>query len=630
MAEFQDLPKGKKVAIAGTMGFIATSACAVLVIGLALEYINTRGFRGLDIWAIPEKFMAQPAETQQIMGLVAVVAVGVLTFAFVAAALRGPSTKYGDATFAKAPQLVQEGYASVLKLKDQLDSEIVFAKFGEPKDKNAIYYKPGPGVQKPHAMFIAPSGSGKTSGFVIPNVLRFNGSCVVLDIKGEIFQTTGARRAAMGDEVFVFDPENPDKSHSYNPLRRAARADNLDRRWEEVIQVATQMFDTPSSSAQGFMGGVEGMFCAMAMLAIKRKRPYISEVLRLVKTTKQKDYEKMAEEVGYARAADEFLNLAAEESKILRSTISVMNNSGLQLWRNPSVARATQGNDINFEDLRRRPTSIYFSVPGKKVKEFRTLIRLFFLDLVNTIETVEPGEDEPFKVLMLLDEFQRLGHLERVVEAYDTMRSFGGRIIVISQTLSRLQDIYGHEGVRAMLANAGTQMFAASEDSEVREHVSRSIGDKTVLSKSKSRALGKMEMGSISEREEGIRLLRPEHVGRLPENEVVLIREGKMPVIANKIRYFEDPYFMQFLGGDSPKIKGTHLDLAADQARDTAKALAEAKPAPAPAREVSEKDQELQAAFDAQRTVAKRKSRSAKDIAMEKMRAKRPESSASA
>ena len=103
-----------------------------------------------------------------------------------------------------------------------------------------------------------------------------------------------------------------------------------------------------------------------------------------------------------------------------------------------------------------------------------------------------------------------------------------------------------------------------------------------------------------------------------------------MPVIANKIRYFEDPYFMQFLGGDSPKIKGTHLDLAAEQARDTAKALADAKPAPAPVKEVSEKDQELQAAFDAQRTVAKRKSRSAKQMAMDKMQAVRTETNASA
>ncbi|WP_157769956.1 type IV secretory system conjugative DNA transfer family protein [Ruegeria profundi] len=113
------------------------------------------------------------------------------------------------------------------------------------------------------------------------------------------------------------------------------------------------MFDTPSSSAQDFMSGVESMFFAMAMMAIKRMRPYISEVLRLIKTTKQKDYEKTAEEVGYSRAADEFLNLAAKESKILRTTVSVMLNSGLQLWRNPSAARATQGNDINFEDLRR-------------------------------------------------------------------------------------------------------------------------------------------------------------------------------------------------------------------------------------------------------------------------------------
>ncbi|EEE35504.1 trag protein [Rhodobacteraceae bacterium KLH11] len=141
------------------------------------------------------------------------------------------------------------------------------------------------------------------------------------------------------------------------------------------------------------------------------------------------------------------------------------------------MARVTQGNGINFEDIRSKPTSIYFSISGKKVKEYKTLIRLFFLDLINTIETEEPGEDEPFKVLILLDEFQRLGNLERVVEAYDIMRSFGGRLVLISQSISRLQEIYGHEGVRAMLANAGTQMFAAREDPEVREHVSRSIGD---------------------------------------------------------------------------------------------------------------------------------------------------------
>ncbi|WP_170565854.1 type IV secretory system conjugative DNA transfer family protein [Ruegeria atlantica] len=505
-----------------------------------------------------------------------------LTTLFVIAAIRGPSTKYGDAVFAKPRQLVKEGYATRLKLGSPLDSEIVFAKFGPPDQKNALFYKPDPKVQKPHAAFIAPTGSGKTSGLVIPNVQRFNGSCVVLDIKGEIFKATGGRRRAMGDEVYVFNPENPSRSHSYNPLRRAVLAKDLSERWIEVIQVATQMFETPSLNAQSFLGGVEGMFCAMAMLVIKRDRPYISEVLHLIKTTKQSEYEKLAKEVGYPLAADEFLSIADDEPKIFKSTRSVMNNSGLQLWRNPSVARVTQGNDINFEDLRRKPAAIYFSISGKKVKEYKTLIRLFFLDLVNTIETDEPGEDEPFKVLILLDEFQRLGNLERVVEAYDTMRSFGGRLVLISQSISRLQEIYGHEGVRAMLANAGTQVFAASEDPEVREHVSRSIGDKTVISKSWSRSMSKMDMGSLSIREEGLRLMRPEQVGRLPDDELVLIREGKMPVIAKKIRYFEDPYFLQFTGRKAPEIKGRHVDLSRVQAKDTNLKLAKSDTADLP------------------------------------------------
>ncbi len=618
MTEFQELPRTARMALAGTVGLLATAAATYLVVGLYLEWIMTLRFAGLDLWTIPAKLALQPAGTQRHILLLATAAVLSLTSLFVIAAIRGPSKKYGDAVFVTPRQLVKEGYAARLNPGSPLDSEIVFAKFGPPHQKNALFYKPSPDVQKPHAAFIAPTGSGKTSGFVIPNVQRFNGSCVVLDIKGEIFQATGGRRAAMGDDVYVFNPENPSKSHSYNPLRRAVLARDLDRRWEEVIQVATQMFETPSSSAQGFLGGVESMFCAVAMLAIKRGRPYISEILRLIKTTRQSEYEKLAKEIGYPLAADEFLSIADDEPKIFKSTKSVMNNSGLELWRNPSVGRVTQGNDINFEDLRRQPASIYFSISGKKVKEYKTLIRLFFLDLVNTIETDEPGEDEPFKVLILLDEFQRLGNLERVVEAYDTMRSFGGRLVLISQSISRLQEIYGHEGVRAMLANAGTQMFAASEDPEVRKHVSKSIGDKTVISKSRSRSMGKMDMGNLSIREEGMRLMRPEHVGRLPEDELVLIREGKMPVIAKKIRHFKDPYFLQFSGQKAPEIKGKHVDLSREQARDTNLKLAAIDTVKLPD-DLKDGDKSLAEQFEQARVDASVRAREAHELMQQKL-----------
>ena len=48
----------------------------------------------------------------------------------------------------------------------------------------------------PHALIVAPTGRGKTTGFVIPNLLTWQGSAVTLDVKGECFEATARHRAA--------------------------------------------------------------------------------------------------------------------------------------------------------------------------------------------------------------------------------------------------------------------------------------------------------------------------------------------------------------------------------------------------------------------------------------------------
>ena len=58
----------------------------------------------------------------------------------------------------------------------------------------------------PHALLVAPTGRGKGVGFVIPNLLTFKGSVVVLDVKGENFRETSRHRKAMGDRVIRFAP----------------------------------------------------------------------------------------------------------------------------------------------------------------------------------------------------------------------------------------------------------------------------------------------------------------------------------------------------------------------------------------------------------------------------------------
>ena len=74
----------------------------------------------------------------------------------------------------------------------------------------------------PHALIVAPTGRGKTTGFVIPNLLTWQGSAVVLDVKGECFEASARHRAAQGDEVFRFAPTDWEdrRTHRYNPLLR--------------------------------------------------------------------------------------------------------------------------------------------------------------------------------------------------------------------------------------------------------------------------------------------------------------------------------------------------------------------------------------------------------------------------
>lgn len=557
MFDFHELPFRQRLLLAVTIGGGMSAIVAYLIAGLSIEWMQTTGFSGFELMSVPDKFQSLSPEAQDTILFTACGFVLTIILLLCLLSIRTVSSRYGDAHFAGVRQLKKEGYAARMKVGDDPDSEIVFAKFGKAATENAVYFKPGPEVAKPHAIFIAPSESGKTSGFVVPNLLRFNGSTVALDIKGELFSKTSARREEIGDDVFLFNPSDPGKSHKYNPLWKAAATNDLDQRWVEVLQVANTLLIAKSDGAAGFLENAIGMFASLAMIAIKRQQPYVGEVLRLAKVTTQEQYISMAKEISYSKAAEEFLSFAQEEPKILRSYLSVMTSSGLGIWRNPNVDAATRGSDVKFDDLRRKPASIYFSIPGPKVVEFTPLIRLFFYDLINTIETDEPGKDEPFKVLILLDEFQRLGNMEKVTDAYSTIRSFGGRMIIISQSLSKLQGIYGHEEVRAILANAGTQMFAASDDAEVRKHVSETIGNKTITGKSRSHRMTDLDAGSTSRKEEGVKLVPPEHVGRLLKEKLILLREGQMPAIANKIRYFEDPYFTNISGHGEAKINVT-------------------------------------------------------------------------
>lgn len=70
-----------------------------------------------------------------------------------------------------------------------------------------------------HILAIAPTRSGKGVGLVVPTLLTWGSSCIIHDIKGELWaMTSGWRRHHAKNDVLKFDPAALDGSCSYNVL----------------------------------------------------------------------------------------------------------------------------------------------------------------------------------------------------------------------------------------------------------------------------------------------------------------------------------------------------------------------------------------------------------------------------
>ncbi|GAA8424857.1 type IV secretory system conjugative DNA transfer family protein [Helicobacter pylori] len=93
-------------------------------------------------------------------------------------------------------------------------------------------------------LIIAPPGSGKTAAVAVPNLLNVSSSCVVLDIKGELFDlTAGYRQQVLKNKIFVFDPLGNDNTLKFNPFdKRIVEKLDFNRKRRLVDEVGNTIF----------------------------------------------------------------------------------------------------------------------------------------------------------------------------------------------------------------------------------------------------------------------------------------------------------------------------------------------------------------------------------------------------
>ena len=227
-------------------GKIASGILSLTLVGLAIGYVVATGYlilryglstQHFDITLLAREYRALGATAPKDFLWVNLILAGFGVAALLlSVTLLGEAlTKFGTTHWQTRAEMKRNGFFA------KPFCCFLLGKLGPPKSKRPFL------VSKtfPHALIVAPTGRGKGVGFVIPNLLTYKGSAVVLDVKGENFRETSRFRASMGDKVFRFAPTDWDRpTHRYNPLVRIAAMTNPDRQQMELKLTAKLFLQT--------------------------------------------------------------------------------------------------------------------------------------------------------------------------------------------------------------------------------------------------------------------------------------------------------------------------------------------------------------------------------------------------
>lgn len=448
--------------------------------------------------------------------------------------MRKKETIHGDARWASE--------ADIKKAKLRAKRGIILGVTGQKSYLIADDYQ--------HVLLFAPTGSGKGVGFVIPNLLFWDQSVVVHDIKLENYELTSGWRAKEGQEIFLWNPADPDgHSHCYNPLdwiseKPGQMVDDV----QKICNLILPEQEFWQNEARSLMLGVILYLCA-----VPDKLTSFGEVVRTMRSDDVVySLAVVLDTIGKKIHPVSYMNIAAFLQKADKERSGVIStlNSGLELWANPLIDTTTATSDFNLQELKKKKTTVYVGVTPDNLQRLEPLLKVFYQQASDFLTRKMPQPDEPYGVMFLLDEFPSLGEMPQFQIGIAYFRGYRVKLFLIVQDTQQLKGIYEEAGMNSFLSNSYYRITFSANNIETANMISQLIGNKTVKQEShnKPRFLDLNPASRTMHVSETQRaLLLPQEVISLPRDEQIILVESSPPIKTKKIFYYKDPFFTKRL-----------------------------------------------------------------------------------
>lgn len=404
-----------------------------------------------------------------------------------------------------------------------------------------------PEAKNGNILVIGGSGSGKSASFAIPNAFQLLGSYIFTDPKGELYDRTAGLFKAKGYEIHVINLADPRFSDGYNPMSHIRNSTDVD-----IIAKIISKKDDKGGGKGGdpFWDQTSEALLKAMMYYILLNRPKeehsLASCLALVRLggeNEGEDLMKLFMDLPFdnpARRAFETIRLGSEKTF---SNILVSLAAKLEAFDSEEIAALTSTNTIEFEELAKVKSVVYFITPESH-STYDFLMNIFFSQLFQRLYEFgdQNGGALPVPMFLILDEFANIGRIPNFERVLSTCRSKRLHISIILQSIDQLMEIYDEKVTENIMANCSTHLFLGSNAQKTLETFSKQLGEKTIkrdsISKNEDKD-GHTSGRGYSDQIMARALMTPDELRRMSTQECIILIQGMRPIKAQKYWYFK-------------------------------------------------------------------------------------------
>ena len=384
-----------------------------------------------------------------------------------------------------------------------------------------------------HAIVCGRTGVGKSTGFIIPNLIERTGISMIVteatpgeNDQGELYSLTSGFRAKAGQHIYSFNPSDL-SSTRINPID-LVRMTSEDKKSDAAEKLAALIITNAagdSTRTDPTWDQSEKILLTSLILhaaSIDENFGHLG-FIRWILLSGIKEVLKMLKNSPSEQGQSEFRGWLNNTSENFRFGVISGLLTKLNPWLSDTVVTLTSATDLNLELLSRQRFTFYLSVPStrKSMQTIGSLVLNFLLDFLLSAELKEP-------LGMMLDEFTNFGYIPGMAERLSLVRKRNIGMVLGFQNYMQLEKVYGYKNAEIILDQPSCQVYFRQKNMNEAIRLSRAIG-KTTVEERRTQYDGR-----IHEQIVGRDLITADELTRLDKDTVIILTGNTHPIKAKK------------------------------------------------------------------------------------------------